>query len=51
MKDNLLIFHLALDREINDDKLSEWSLYDTLEGFLFIDRQTNKVTLVEAGED
>jgi hypothetical protein len=51
MKDNLSIFHLALDREINDDMLSEWSVYDSFEGFLFIDREANKVTLVEAGED
>lgn len=51
MKEDLLIFHLVLDREIDVEKVSKWSVYTSFEGFLFINRHENKVTIVEAGED
>ena len=51
LKDDSFIYHLALDRETNSDKVSEWTNYDSFQGFLLIAKGANKVTLVEVGAD
>ncbi len=51
LADQRVIFHLALDREFNKDKLNEYSVYSSFEGFLLINRSQNKVAILEVGED
>lgn len=52
LRDNFsVIYFLDLDKNRNADMLSEWYIYEFFFAFIAIDKQKNKVTLIEFGLD
>lgn len=46
-----LLYHLDLDINKNQDKVSEWHVYSVFTAFIAIDRIRNILTLIEFGQD
>ncbi len=51
LTDNCLIFHLAINSELDNDKRNKYSVYGIFDGFLIIDRSRNKVAILEIGDE
>jgi hypothetical protein len=49
--DKCLIFHLAIDRELENDKIDKHNVYGIFEGFLIIDRNRNTIAILEIGDE
>lgn len=46
-----IIYFLDLEKEKNSDLVAEWQVFDFFYAFIALDRQKNKVTLIEFGLD